>query len=106
MQALASYTFSHSIDSASTDAFATYLNTPASLARPNIDRGDSDFDIRNAFTAGVTYDLPCRYANTQSMPPWAVGRWTVSSWPGRLRPSMWSAQFSLATAPLLSRARM
>ena len=28
LQALASYTFSHSIDSGSTDAFATYLNTP------------------------------------------------------------------------------
>ena len=28
LQALASYTFSHSIDIASTDAFATYLNTP------------------------------------------------------------------------------
>jgi hypothetical protein len=58
LQALASYSFSHSIDSASTDAFANYLNTPRTLANPNIDRDDSDFDIRHAFTAGVTYDLP------------------------------------------------
>jgi len=58
LQALASYSFSHSIDSSSTDAFATYLNTPASIANPNIDRGDSDYDIRHSFTAGVTYDLP------------------------------------------------
>jgi len=58
LQGLASYSFSHSTDSASTDAFANYLNTPASLAHPNIDRGHSDFDIRHAFTAGVTYDLP------------------------------------------------
>ena len=28
------------------------------LANPNVDRGDSDFDIRHSFTAGVTYDLP------------------------------------------------
>jgi hypothetical protein len=28
------------------------------IASPNIDRGDSDFDIRHGFTAGVTYDLP------------------------------------------------
>jgi outer membrane receptor protein involved in Fe transport len=58
LQGLASYTFSHSIDSASSDAFAHYLNTPGTLASPNIDRGDSDFDIRHSFTAGVTYDLP------------------------------------------------
>jgi hypothetical protein len=58
LQALASYTFSHSIDNSSTDAFATRLNTPGSLSNPNIDRGNSDFDIRHSFTAGVTYDLP------------------------------------------------
>jgi len=58
LQALASYSFSHSIDSASTDAFANYLNTPSTFAGANIDRGDSDFDIRHAFTGGFTYDLP------------------------------------------------
>jgi hypothetical protein len=57
-QALASYTFSHSIDIASTDAFANYLNTPSLVANPNIDRGNSDFDIRHSFTAGVTYAFP------------------------------------------------
>src|SRR5262245_20567776 len=58
LQVLASYSFSHSLDGASTDAYATYLNTPGSLASPNIDRGNSDFDIRHAFNAGVTYELP------------------------------------------------
>jgi len=58
LEGLASYTFSHSIDSSSTDAFANYLNTPGSFATPNIDKGNSDFDIRHAFTVGVTYDLP------------------------------------------------
>ena len=57
LQALASYTFSHSIDIASTDAFANYLNTPSFIANPNVDRGNSDFDIRHSFTAGVTYSL-------------------------------------------------
>jgi hypothetical protein len=57
-QALASYTLSHSIDTSSTDAFANYLSTPGSFGKPNIDRDDSDFDIRQAVTAGVTYDLP------------------------------------------------
>jgi hypothetical protein len=63
LQALASYTFSHSIDIASTDAFATYLNTPSPVANPNIDRGNSDFDIRHSFAAGVTYALPSPDSN-------------------------------------------
>ena len=57
LQGLASYTLSHSIDNGSTDAFATYLNSPTN-AGSNVDRGNSDFDIRNSFTGGVTYDLP------------------------------------------------
>jgi hypothetical protein len=58
LQALASYTWSHSIDIASTDALAAYQNTPSSIANPSTDRGSSDFDIRHAFTAGSTYSLP------------------------------------------------
>jgi Carboxypeptidase regulatory-like domain/TonB dependent receptor len=58
LQALSSYSWSHSIDIASTDAIATNINTPGQIADPNLDRGDSNFDIRHAFTAGVTYDLP------------------------------------------------
>jgi hypothetical protein len=57
LQALASYSWSHSIDIASTDAIATNINTPGQIADVNLDRGNSDFDIRHAFTAGVTYEL-------------------------------------------------
>jgi Carboxypeptidase regulatory-like domain/TonB dependent receptor-like, beta-barrel len=57
LQALASYSFSHSIDIASTDA-ANNRSTPGTIASPNLDRGNSDFDIRHSFTAGVTWDLP------------------------------------------------
>jgi hypothetical protein len=77
LQALASYTWSHSIDIASTDAFANYLNTPGFLADPNIDRGDSDFDIRNSFTAGVTYELPSPQSN--SVLHAAFGGWSVDT---------------------------
>jgi hypothetical protein len=76
LQTLASYTFSHSIDIASTDAF-TILNTPNAFANPNIDRGNSDFDIRHSFTAGVTYALPT--------PEWSkfaratLGNWSVDA---------------------------
>ncbi len=77
LQALASYTWSHSIDIASTDAFANYLNTPSSVANPNIDRGNSDFDIRHAFTAGVTYNLPSPQSNMIAHA--ALGGWSVDS---------------------------
>jgi len=77
LQALASYTWSHSIDIASTDAFANYLNTPDFLANPNIDRGDSDFDIRNSFTAGVTYELPSPESNRVLHA--AFGDWSVDT---------------------------
>lgn len=58
LQALSSYSWAHSIDIASTDAIATNINTPGQIADPNVDRGNSDFDIRHAFIAGVTYELP------------------------------------------------
>jgi hypothetical protein len=77
LQALASYTFSHSIDIASTDAFANYLNTPSFIANPNIDRGNSDFDIRHSFTAGVTYTLPSPQTNKFSRA--TLGGWSVDA---------------------------
>ena len=77
LQALASYTFSHSTDNASTDAFANYLNTPGGGAYPNIDKGNSDFDIRHSFTAGVTYDLPT--PGTQKALRTAFGGWSVDT---------------------------
>ncbi|HVI10301.1 MAG TPA: carboxypeptidase regulatory-like domain-containing protein [Candidatus Binatia bacterium] len=77
LQALASYTFSHSIDIASTDAYANYLNTPSSVANPNLDRGNSDFDIRHAFSGGVTYRLPSPARNNVAKA--ALGGWSVDS---------------------------
>lgn len=58
LQALGSYSWSHSIDIASTDAIATNINTPGQIANANLDRGNSNFDVRHAFTAGVMYELP------------------------------------------------
>jgi hypothetical protein len=57
LQALASYTFSHSIDIASSDTFI-YSATPDIFANPNVDRGNSDFDVRHSFTGAATYDVP------------------------------------------------
>jgi hypothetical protein len=75
-QALASYTWSHSTDIASTDA-ATNLNTPGMIAGPSVDRGDSDFDIRHSFSAGVTYDLPS--PNSGDVARAILGHWSVDA---------------------------
>jgi hypothetical protein len=77
LQALTSYSFSHSIDIASTDAAFTFLNTPASVANPIVDRGNSDFDVRNSFTAGVKYDLVL--PGSQKVVRALLGDWSVDS---------------------------
>ena len=63
LQALASYTWAHSIDtgSAGSNQLQSNANTPGAS---NSNRGPSDFDIRNAFSAGVTYDIPGSKKNT------------------------------------------
>ncbi len=77
LQALASYSFSHSIDIASTDSTANEFNTPGALASPHVDRGNSDFDIRHSFTAGMTYELPS--PRSQEALHAIVGGWSVDS---------------------------
>jgi hypothetical protein len=64
LQALASYTWAHSIDDGS--AGSVYLDSNAFVPglAANENRGPSDFDIRNAFSAGVTYDIPAPKINT------------------------------------------
>jgi hypothetical protein len=52
-EALASYTWSHSIDD---------LSSNFTSDEPPI-RGNSDFDVRHNFEAGFTYDLPGTYSN-------------------------------------------
>ena len=60
LQAVGSYTWSHSIDIASSD-FS--LKVPVTRIDPNIDRGSSDFDVRHSFTAAITYALPVNTDN-------------------------------------------
>src|SRR5262249_2697334 len=55
LQALASYTWSHSIDISSNDFFP---NLPGSKLDPKIDRASSDFDVRHNLSAAITYGLP------------------------------------------------
>lgn len=59
LQALASYTWSHSIDTASAGSlFGNEANDLVPGIDPNENRGPSDFDIRHSFSAALTYQLP------------------------------------------------
>jgi carboxypeptidase family protein/TonB-dependent receptor-like protein len=58
LQILASYTWSHSIDTASSSSTGAIENLFAGTANADSSRGPSDFDVRHAFSAGVTYSIP------------------------------------------------
>ena len=62
LQALASYSWSHSLDTASAGSVGSGSNALTGL-NPNLNRGPSDFDIRNAFSTGLTYDVPAPNRN-------------------------------------------
>jgi len=70
LQALASYTWSHSTDNGSNDSSS---NTPSRLGGPGVDRGSSDFDVRHVFTAAVTYNIPAPEVG-------AVGKVFLRNW--------------------------
>jgi hypothetical protein len=55
LQALAAYTWSHSIDNASSD---TAPGIPSQLVNPRVEKGNSDFDVRHNFTGAVAYAVP------------------------------------------------
>lgn len=74
LQALASYTFSKSLDTASNESIP-FVAAPR--IDPRQDRGPSDFDIRHVFSAAVSYSFPKwkseRFANA------ILGDWAIES---------------------------
>jgi hypothetical protein len=70
LEVLGSYTWSHAIDSASTD----YNLLP-------VQRGNSDHDVRNVFSSALVYDLPTHYASR-------LARTTLGGWGADLRVTM------------------
>jgi len=72
LQALAQYTWSHSLDTGS----LSYLGNPPTVAgSAHADYGNSDFDIRQAFSGAVVYDIPSPSAH------WAktlFGGWSLN----------------------------
>src|SRR5262249_19112274 len=55
LQTLASYTWSHSIDSTSNDSAA---NAPIGKVNLDQERGASDFDVRQTLLGALTYNIP------------------------------------------------
>jgi hypothetical protein len=55
IQVLASYTWSHSIDTASSDSAAW---APGARIDPRTDRSSSDFDVRHSFNSALSYNIP------------------------------------------------
>jgi hypothetical protein len=72
LQTLLSYTWSHSIDNVSSDAY--YANVPPG-ARSS-DRGSSTYDIRQTFSGAVSYNIPTPISKIwKSM----LGNWSTDS---------------------------
>jgi Carboxypeptidase regulatory-like domain/TonB dependent receptor len=77
LQALASYTYSHSIDDSS-DGQAFFLEAQGdTFPNPRLDRGNSSFDLRHAFRGALTYNIPTRSANLFSKA--VLGGWSVDT---------------------------
>jgi len=57
LQAMASYTWSHSLDNSSSDSL---LHRTGSGLTPDSDRGSSDFDVRHNLNVAVTYETGSR----------------------------------------------
>ncbi len=75
VQTLISYTWAHSNDNASGDtALASVLDDKSHLS---LERGPSDFDIRQTLSAAVSYDIP--RPRTGGVLHAIVGRWSVDS---------------------------
>lgn len=58
LQVLASYDWAHSIDTGSASSLGSVSNYFSPELGANENRGPSDFDVRHAFSVGITYDLP------------------------------------------------
>jgi hypothetical protein len=68
LQALVSYTWSHAID---TGSYGSYTN--GSFANVNVNRGSSDYDLRQVFSMALTYNVPGVKSNT-------IARAITSGW--------------------------
>ena len=74
LQFIASYTWSHAIDNGSS---VNLPNPYPTVYDPNLDRGNSDFDMRHSFSAALTYEVPA--ADNNSFVKKLTGGWAIDS---------------------------
>ena len=72
LQTLLSYTWGHSIDNVSSDAY--YANVPPGAA--SSERGSSTYDIRQTFSGAVSYDIPAPSGRIWKS---LLGHWSTDS---------------------------
>jgi hypothetical protein len=65
---VAGYTWAHAID----DASLNRAPQPQNSFRADLERGNSDLDVRNRFTFSATYELPGRKGYAQLLEGWQV----------------------------------
>ena len=76
LQVVGSYSWSHSIDTASSGSLGSGSNALAGASAAG-NRGPSDFDVRQAASAGITYDIPSPKDNTFSKA--ILGGWSIDN---------------------------
>jgi hypothetical protein len=74
LQTLLSYTWGHSIDDASSDAY--FANVAPNYAALSQERGSSDYDIRHTFSGAVSYNIPAPGSGTRKS---IFGNWSTDS---------------------------
>ncbi len=77
LQSLVSYTWAHSIDTASAGSVAVGSNALLP-GNGNANRGPSDFDVRNGLAAAITYDIPTFKSNNKWVDS-IVRSWSLQS---------------------------
>ncbi len=63
LQAVASYTWSHSLDDSSAGSGSIVSNALVPAAGADVDRGPSSFDVRHAASIATTYEIPLPASN-------------------------------------------
>jgi hypothetical protein len=74
LQFISSYTWSHAIDNGSN---VNLPNPYYTVYSPNLDRGNSDFDMRHNFSAAVSYEIPSAQQN--ALLKVLTGGWAIDS---------------------------
>lgn len=74
LQVLASYSWSKSIDTISSDST---IGSPSGTFDARLDRGASDFDVRHSFSAAVTWNIPAP-TNAKAVKA-LLGNWSMDA---------------------------